>query len=70
MKTIEGVKFYTVTELMGQLGLTQTTVLKYLNDGKIKAVKIGKTWYISEIALREFLGIPTQTVWSNKQRTV
>ena len=24
------------------------------------AVKIGKTWYISEIALREYLGIPTQ----------
>ncbi len=40
------------------LGLTQTTILKYLNDGTIKAVKIGKTWYISEIALREYLGIP------------
>jgi hypothetical protein len=23
-------------------------------------VKIGNTWHISEIALREFLGIPTQ----------
>jgi hypothetical protein len=26
-------------------------------------VKIGNTWHISEIALREFLGIPTQTLW-------
>jgi len=66
MKTIEGVKFYTVTELMSQLGLTQTTILKYLNDGTIKAVKIGKTWYISEIALREYLGIPTQTLWRSQ----
>jgi hypothetical protein len=33
-------------------------------------VKIGNTWHISEIALREFLGLPTQTVWNNKQRTV
>jgi hypothetical protein len=29
-------------------------------------VKIGNTWHISEIALREFLGIPTQTVWRSQ----
>jgi len=66
MKTIEGVRFYTVKDLQSELKVTQTTVLKYLSQGIIKGVKIGNTWHISEIALREFLGIPTQTVWRSQ----
>jgi excisionase family DNA binding protein len=62
MKTIEGVRFYTVKELQAELRITQTTILKYLSLGIIKGVKIGNTWHISEIALREFLGLPAQTV--------
>lgn len=61
MKTIQGVQFYLVSELMEQLGLTQTTVLKYLQQGVIKGVKIGNTWHTSEMALREFLKIPEPT---------
>jgi transcriptional antiterminator len=60
MKTIEGVRFYTVKELQTELEVTQTTILKYLTTGMIKGVKIGNMWHISEIALREFLGLPTK----------
>ncbi len=60
MKTIEGVGFYTVKELQTVLEVTQTTILKYSTTGIIKGVKIGNSWHISEIALREFLGLPTK----------
>lgn len=60
MKIIEGVRFYTVPDLQTELQVTKTTILKYLTTGMIKGVKIGNSWHISEIALREFLGLPTK----------
>lgn len=60
MKIIEGVKFYTTEEVKGFFQVHRNTVIKYLQQGKLTGVKIGNSWHVSEIALREFLEIPKQ----------
>ena len=44
-----------VKELMQLLRIGETTALKYLNEGKIPAVKAGKTWMIDKDAVKAFL---------------
>jgi excisionase family DNA binding protein len=39
------------TEAARRLGITPSLVARYLREGRIKAVKIGKTWAIDEKAL-------------------
>jgi excisionase family DNA binding protein len=49
------IKVYTVQEVMEILKLSQNTVLTMLKDGRLKGVKIGRFWRISEENLRAFL---------------
>lgn len=49
------IKIYTVPELCELLQMTPQSVRKYLNEGKIKGIKAGGKWVVSEEALREFL---------------
>ena len=47
-ETLENIKLYTLTELEPVLGVTHRTLLDYVKKGKLKAVKIGGKWKVSE----------------------
>jgi excisionase family DNA binding protein len=55
MKTILDLKYYTVSDLIKKLPLTKLSVRKYIKAGKIKAIKIGTSFYVSEENLKLFL---------------
>lgn len=48
-------KVYTIDELVQMLQVTRRTIYNYIKEGKIKAVKIGKYWRVTDKALEEFL---------------
>lgn len=57
-------QLYTVPEAMELTGLGRSTLYKYLREGKLKGVRMGKVWRISDAALRKFSreGVP----WKRK----
>lgn len=55
-KIINGIRFFVVEDLVKILGLTELTVRKYLQEGRIKSVKVGRRFYIAEKNLIAFLG--------------
>ena len=38
-----------------QLGLDKNTVYRYLNDGRLPGLQLGKKWLVEEQGLRDFL---------------
>lgn len=46
---------YTLTELESVLGVTHRTLQSYIKDGRLKGVKIGGKWKVSEENLRKFI---------------
>lgn len=48
-------KIYTIHELEEVLQVTQRTIYNWIKDGKLKAIKIGRTWRVTQEALDEFL---------------
>ena len=48
-------KLYTLQELEKLLEVTTRTLLQYIKDGKLKAVKIGGKWKVSEANLQNFI---------------
>ena len=54
-REIDGIKMYTLFEVAQKLHLTERTLHTYIKNKKIKAVKIGGRWYISEDNLKNFL---------------
>jgi len=48
-------KMYTISDLSKILGVDRRSIYRYLKDGKIKAVKFGRQWRISEADLKELL---------------
>jgi len=54
---MKDIKVYTVKEVTEILKCTKRTLYDYINSGKIKAVRIGREWRITEQALADFLGI-------------
>ena len=55
MKTIMNDKYYDVTELSNMFGLSKNTIRNYFNNGKIVAIKIGKSWFAKESDINIFL---------------
>lgn len=49
------IKLYTLQELEGLLEVTTRTLLTYIKEGKLKAVKIGGKWKVSESNLQDFI---------------
>ena len=45
----------TTEEAIGYLKISKPTFLKYIRDGKIKAIKAGKGWRILQSELMRFL---------------
>ena len=52
---LEGLTLYTLTELEGVLGVNHRTLQTYVKNKKLKAVKIGGKWKVSEENLRKFI---------------
>lgn len=46
---------YKLDEVAEMLDLTKRTLYDYVKDGRLKAVKIGKFWRVSEENLQDFL---------------
>jgi len=55
LKDLVGRNWVTLRQLSGLLGVTYQTVLRYVKEEKIRAVKIGGSWRIYEEELRRFL---------------
>ena len=52
---VEEKRVYTIEEVVEMLQVTRRTVYNYIKEGKLKAVKVGKYWRITNKALEEFL---------------
>ncbi|MDX9783391.1 MAG: helix-turn-helix domain-containing protein [Spirochaetia bacterium] len=46
--------FYSIEELAGILKLHPKTILRFIHEGKIRAQKIGRSWRVSQEALKEY----------------
>lgn len=54
------VETYTVEQVAEQLGISVRTIREYIRKGKIKAVKVGNKYIISEDNFRDFVNGETQ----------
>lgn len=54
MKTIGDLNLYTVAEIAERLNVNRRTVTNYIRDGKLRGRKFGRSWYVSEDALRDY----------------
>ncbi len=52
---LDNIRLYTLTELEPILGVTHRTLLSYVQTGRLKAVKLGGKWKVSEETLRRFI---------------
>lgn len=52
---IEGVKYYTVPEAASLLCTTAQTIRKYLREGKLMAVRVGRNLIVSGNSISSFL---------------
>lgn len=48
-------QFYTTKEIAEKYKLTPEAVQKWIKEGKLKAIRLGKVWRISESALQDFI---------------
>jgi excisionase family DNA binding protein len=53
-KTIGDLKLYEVEELSELLDIQETTIRKYLRDGKLRGRKLARRWYVSEESLAAY----------------
>ncbi len=49
-------RYYSPEQIAEQYNLNQATVRKWIREGKLKAVKLGALWRVSEEALQDFTG--------------
>jgi len=52
---IERTKFYLTDEISDILHLSKESVVKYIHQGRIHAIKIGSSWHISQESVNKFL---------------
>jgi len=53
-KVVGGLTLFDLKELSREIGITETTLRKYLREGKIRGKKIGTKWFVTEEALKEY----------------
>lgn len=54
----EGVKFFTTKEVAAKLNISTETVRAYIKKSELKAKRIGNSFLVSEISLKQFLDLP------------
>jgi excisionase family DNA binding protein len=52
---LKDIRLYTLTELEDVLGVTHRTLQTYVANGRLKGVKIGGKWKITEDNLMRFI---------------
>ena len=55
VKQIGEIKLYSVKDLHDALGVNERTIRAWFHTGRLKGVKIGAEWHITEENLRKFL---------------
>lgn len=55
LQSLDTFRLYTLTEIEPILGVSHRTLLDYVKKGKIKSVKIGGKWKVSEENLKAFI---------------
>lgn len=53
-KKIGQLTLYGVEELSQLLDIQETTIRKYLREGKLKGKKLARRWYVSEESLSDY----------------
>lgn len=53
---------YNVKEIAQAFNISTQTVLKYIKAGKLKGAKFGKSYYITEQSIKEYLDTIQQPV--------
>lgn len=66
MKVINDVKIYTLREVSEMLGCGYATALSYARKGKLPAVRVGRSYQVTEVTLLRFLNGETQGTASAK----
>ena len=57
-KNIGDLKLYSVEELSEILDIQETTIRRYLRDGRLKGRKLARRWYVSEESLADYFREP------------
>ncbi|AOQ23844.1 hypothetical protein MTAT_14300 [Moorella thermoacetica] len=52
---MNGNSYLTVQEIAEKYKVTSAAVHKWIKEGRLKAIKLGRVWRIPESALREFI---------------
>lgn len=52
---MEAPKVYTIEEVAAILHMTRRSIYSYVKEGKLKAVKMGRFWRVSQKNLEEFI---------------
>lgn len=68
-KKIGDLTLYSVDDLHELLGISKLTLRTYLREGKIRARKLGVSWYVTEDAIREYFDAPQPEVAPQKKET-
>lgn len=55
LERLDAIRLYTLTEIEPILGVTHRTLLTYVSDGRLKGVKVGGKWKVSEENLKRFI---------------
>lgn len=59
-------KVYTLEEIAELLHITRRTLYSYVKEGKLKGVKVGKYWRVTEKNLEELLSTGTDVSDANR----
>lgn len=54
-------KVYTIDEVVDLLHVTKRSIYSYIKNGKLKAVKVGKYWRVTQENLEGFLSKGTKS---------
>lgn len=54
------IRVYTLDEVADIIGVTTRTLYTYIKESKLKAVKVGRGWRVTDKALKEFLETGTR----------
>lgn len=57
---------YTISEVEKKLKVSKLSVYRYIRANQLKAVKVGKSWRITEEALKDFLERGTERGYLKK----
>lgn len=55
IQRLEDIRLYTLSELEPVLGVTHRTLQNYIKAGRLKGVKIGGKWKVTEDELKRFI---------------